>query len=1210
MAFTHLHVHTEYSLLDGAARIDKLVARAKELGMEALAITDHGVMYGAVQFYEQCKKQGIKPIIGCEVYTAARTRFDKDSVLDRNHGHLVLLVKNDKGYQNLIKIVSQAYREGYYYKPRVDHDLLRQYSEGIIALSACLAGKVQQELLLDNYEGAKKEALELLDIFGEGNFYLELQDQGLEEDKKVNRGLRILSKDTGIPMVATNDVHYIMEEDAAAHDVLLCIQTKSNFSDPKRMRFGSDQFYLKSEEEMRNLFPDVPEAIDNTMEVAAKCNFDFEFGHYHIPVFRVPDGYTENSYFEYLCWSGLEHRYGTTEPIASAFRKAPAIPPEDMESLAPTVSSELKDRMRYEVQTIEKMGYVGYHLIVWDYVNWAKGHGIMVGPGRGSAAGAIATYCMEITDIDPIKFKLIFERFLNIERVSMPDIDMDFCIERRGEVIDYVKEHYGVDNVSQISTFGTLKARAVFKDVAKVMEIPFSRSLEISKMIPEDLKITLDKALEESPDFRKVYDEDPQIRHVVDTAKVLEGLARHSSTHAAGVVVSSEPVDRYVPLVMTDRGLATQFTMTEIEHLGLLKMDFLGLRNLTAIRECLRMVKLNTGLDIDLQKIDYEEPEVYKLVASGNTTGIFQLESGGMTGFMKELGPTCLEDLIAGISLYRPGPMDSIPTYIASKKNPETIKYLTPELEPILAPTYGCIVYQEQVMDIVRLLGGYSYGRADLVRRAMSKKKADVMAKEREYFIHGKLNDDGTIDVPGCIRNGIDETAANTIFDQMTSFAAYAFNKSHAAAYAVVAYQTAWLKYHYPAEFMASLMTYPADKNSVATLIRNSKEMGIPTLPPSVLESEKQFSAKDGKIRYGLLGVKHVGESVVEEIIAARQRKMPKDIFEFIDGLDVHVINRGALEALIRAGALDCFPGNRAQKLAVIGDLIAGAQSEAKNSLTGQISLFSMAGISETLHLDRRLPPAEDFPKQDLLAMEKEMLGVYITGHPLDDVEEKIKEITDMDTERLAAYAASIEENADMESEAGEDESVAEDFGVKDGAAYTMAGLISGKKTMVTKKGTMMAFMTLEDLYGTIEVVVFPRTFELDRQFIENDNVIVVRGKLDMKDDTPKLLAEKIILLEDYSGPLKSGPRKNEVPAAPRPKGQMLKLVIPQVYSEEEGIRAFKGIARNFRGDMPIAIMLMSTGHKYRLGYDLWVDPCREFFDSARRIFGADCFKE
>ncbi len=1211
MAFTHLHVHTEYSLLDGAARIDKLVARAKELGMTALAITDHGVMYGAVQFFEQCEKQGIKPIIGCEVYTAARSRFDKDAALDRESGHLVLLAKNEQGYRNLIRIVSRAYEEGFYYHPRVDKQLLREHSEGLICTSACLAGKVQQLLMLDDREGAKKEALELLDIFGEGNFYLELQDQGLEEEVKVNRGLKLLSRETGIPLIATNDVHYINREDAAAHDVLLCIGTKSNFSDPKRMRFGSDQFYLKSEEEMRELFADVPEALDNTMEIAAKCDFRFKFGEYHIPVFQVPEGYSENSYFEYLCWSGLEHRYGTTEPLASAFRKAPKTAPEDMEALAPTVSEELKARMRYEVQTIEKMGYVGYHLIVWDYVNWAKGHGIMVGPGRGSAAGSIATYCMEITDIDPIKFRLIFERFLNVERVSMPDIDMDFCVERRGEIIDYVKQHYGVENVSQISTFGTLKARAVFKDVAKVMEVPFSRSLEISKMIPEDLKITLDKALAESPDFRKVYDEDPQIKHVVDTAKVLEGLARHSSTHAAGVVVAPAPVDSFVPLVMTDRGLATQFTMTEIEHLGLLKMDFLGLRNLTAIRECLRMVKQNTGLDIDLQKIDYEEEGVYRLIASGNTTGIFQLESGGMTGFMKDLGPTCLEDLIAGISLYRPGPMDSIPTYIASKKNPETIKYLTPELEPILSPTYGCIVYQEQVMDIVRLLGGYSYGRADLVRRAMSKKKADVMAKEREYFINGKLNDDGSIDVPGCIRNGIDEQAANTIFDQMTSFAAYAFNKSHAAAYAVVAYQTAWLKYHYPAEFMASLMTYPADSNAVAGLIRNSKEMGIPTLPPSVLESEKQFSARNGQIRYGLLGVKHVGEAIVEEIIAARQRKTPRDIFEFVDGLDVHLMNRGALEALIKAGALDCFPGNRAQKLAVIGDLVAGAQSSAKETLSGQISMFSMAGVSESLHLDRRLPPAEDFPKQELLAMEKEMLGVYITGHPLDDVAETIKKITDMDTERLAAYAARhSEENADLEAEAGEEEEPEEDEAIKDGAYCTMAGLISQKKTMVTKKGSMMAFMTLEDLFGTIEVVVFPRTFELDRQFIENDNVIVVRGKLDLKDDVPKLLAEKIILLDDYSGPLKSGSRKNEAPAPPRPKDQLIKIVIPQAYGENEGLKAFKSIARNFRGDMPVAIMMMSTGKKYRLGYELWVDPCEGFYESARRVFGSDCIRE
>ncbi|MCF0150175.1 MAG: DNA polymerase III subunit alpha, partial [Firmicutes bacterium] len=1035
MAFTHLHVHTEYSLLDGAARIDKLVARAKELGMDSLAITDHGVMYGAVQFYEQCKKQGIKPIIGCEVYTAARKRTDKDPALDRNNGHLVLLVKDTQGYKNLIKIVSEAYRSGFYYKPRVDKELLRQYRGGMIALSACLAGKVQQELLEDNYEGAKAEALDLLDIFGEGNFYLELQDQGLEEELKVNRGLKQLSKETGIPMVCTNDCHYIHREDARAHDVLLCIGTKSNYSDPNRMRFANDQFYLKSEQEMRNLFADVPQACDNTAEVAAKCNFDFEFGHYHIPVCQVPEGYSQNDYFEFLCWSGLEHRYGTTEPVASAFRKAPAVKPDDMSSLAPTVSAELKERMAYEIDTIEHMGYVGYHLIVWDYVNWAKGHGIMVGPGRGSGAGAVVLYTMEITDIDPIRFSLIFERFLNKERVSMPDIDMDFCIERRGEIIDYVKEHYGVNNVCQISTFGTLKARAAFKDVARVMEVPFAKSLEIAKMIPEDLKITLDKALEESPDFKKVYEEDEQIRNVIDTARVLEGLARNSSTHAAGVVISSEPVDEVVPLVMAERGLATQFTMTEIEHLGLLKMDFLGLRNLTAIRECLRMIKLRTGEDIDLQKIDHEDPNVYKLLAVGNTCGIFQLESGGMTGFMKDLGPTCLEDLIAGISLYRPGPMDSIPTYIASKKNPDTIKYLTPELEPILAPTYGCIVYQEQVMDIVRKLGGYSYGRADLVRRAMSKKKADVMAMEREYFINGKLNEDGSIDVPGCIRNGIDEGAANTIFDQMTSFAAYAFNKSHAAAYAVVAYQTAWLKCYYPAEFLASLMTYPADANAVSSLIRNAKEMHISTLAPSVLKSEKTFSVENGAIRYGLLGVKHVGEAMVEEIIAARKRKEPRDIFEFVDGLDVHQINRGALEALIKAGGMDCFPGNRAQKLAVIGDLIASAQGEAKKSISGQISMFSMGGMQESLHIDRNLPPAEEFPKQELLMMEKEMLGVYLTGHPLDDVAEKIKGLAEMDTQRLAAYVQSKAEAEEKGLSGEEDEAPAENYGIRDGAA-------------------------------------------------------------------------------------------------------------------------------------------------------------------------------
>ncbi len=1191
MGFTHLHVHTEYSLLDGAAKIDKLVSKAKELGMTALAITDHGVMHGCVQFYEQCKKQGIKPLTGCEVYTAARTRRDMDGRLDRSNGHLVLLCKDDTGYRNLIRMVSQANKDGFYYKARVDKELLRRYHEGLICLSACLAGKVQELLARDDYDGARKEALELLEIFGEGNFYLEMQDQGIDIELKVNKYLKQLSAETGIPLVATNDVHYINQEDAAAHDVLLCMGTKSSLSDPDRLRFETDQFYLKSEDEMRRLFADVPQAIDNTMEIAEKCNFAFEFGNYHIPVCEYPPGYTQNSYFEFLCWSGLEHRYGSTETVSSAFRKAPEQPPENMETLAPTVSEELRERMRYEIATIEKMGYVGYHLIVWDYVNWAKGHGIMVGPGRGSGAGAVVLYSLEITDIDPIRFNLIFERFLNIERVSMPDIDMDFCIERRGEIIDYVKQKYGFDNVCQISTFGTLKARAVFKDVAKVMELPFSRSLEISKMIPEDLKITLDKALEQSPDFRKVYDEDAQIRKIVDTAKQLEGLARHSSTHAAGVVISSDPVDDVVPLVMTDHGLATQYTMTEIEHLGLLKMDFLGLRNLTAIRECLDLIKKDTGEDIDLQSIDMAEPGVYKLIADGNTVGVFQLESGGMTSFMKDLQPDCLEDLIAGISLYRPGPMDSIPTYVDCKKHPENISYLCPELEPILAPTYGCIVYQEQVMDIVRKLGGYSYGRADLVRRAMSKKKADVMAQEREYFINGKLNDDGTIDVPGCIRNGIPEDAANTIFDEMTSFAAYAFNKSHAAAYAVVAYQTAWLKYHYPAQFLASLMTYPADANAVANLIRNAREMDIAVLQPDVNKSEAHFSTENGAIRYGLQSVKHVGEAAVAEIIAARQRKIPSDIFEFVDGLDIHNVNRGALEAMIKAGAMDCFPGNRTQKLVVIGDLLDSAQSSLKNNLEGQISLFNMGG-EQAIHVQRNLPPVEDLPDQEKLTQEKEMLGIYLTGHPLKEVEAKLREIMDMDTETI---------RQSQEPESG--------VKLEDGVMVTMAGIINSKKNVVTKKGQMMCRFTLEDLYGEIDVVVFPKAFELDRQFIEEDNIIVIRGRLDFKGESPQLLSERLVLLEDYSGPLKSGSRRFETPAPARTQAPMLKLVIPAAYSEDEGLRIFKRLARAYRGDMQVFILVSSTGNKFKPDYDLWVDPCPEFMNAAREVFGTDCFR-
>ncbi|MCQ2553543.1 MAG: DNA polymerase III subunit alpha [Clostridia bacterium] len=1187
MAFTHLHVHTEYSLLDGACRIDKLMAKLKELGMTSCAITDHGVMFGAVQFFDQAKKNGIKPIIGCECYTAARTRFDRGGIDDRHHGHLVLLAKDQKGYENLIKLVSLAYKEGFYYKPRIDHELLEKYHEGLICLSACLAGKVQRELMNDNYEGAKAEAQFLKDQFGE-DFYLELQDQGLEEEIKVNKGLKMLSKELGVKMVATNDVHYINQEDAKAHDVLLCIGTKANYSDPDRMRFPNDQFYLKSEKEMRDIFADVPEAIDNTQEIVDKCTFEFVYGQYHIPKFKIPDNFTsENQYFEYLCWSGLEHRYGTAEPRPSSARKDADFVPENMEDLAPNVTDELKDRMRYEITTIEKMGYVGYFLIVWDFVNYAKGNGIMVGPGRGSAAGSIVAYTMEITDIDPIRFSLIFERFLNIERVSMPDIDMDFCVERRGEVIDYVKRQYGIDNVSQISTFGTLKAKAVFKDVAKVMELPFQQSLEISKMTPDDLKVTLESAIKDSPDFRNVYENNELVHQIVDTAKVLEGLARHVSTHAAGVVISSDPVDMYVPMILSERdgkSLATQFIMTEIEHLGLLKMDFLGLRNLTAIQDCLRLIKKDTGLDIDLSKIPYDDPEAYKLIASGNTVGVFQLESGGMTAFMKDLQADCLEDLIAGISLYRPGPMDSIPTYVSCKKNPENIKYLVPELEPILSPTYGCIVYQEQVMDIVRKLGGYSYGRADLVRRAMSKKKADVMAQEREYFVNGKLNPDGTIDVPGCIRNGIPEEPANIIFDEMTSFAAYAFNKSHAAAYAVVAYQTAWLKTHYPVQFMASLMTYPANADAVAILIRNCHEMGIDVLPPDVNKSEKHFSTENGAIRYSLLGIKHVGEAVVDEIIAARERKMPTDLFEFMDGVDVHNMNKQALEALTKAGAFECFPGNKAEKLASITDLLASAQQDAKNSLDGQMSLF---GMDTGFKLDRKLNPATEFSKKDLMQMEKEMLGIYLTAHPLDDVAEEIKTIIDCDTQQF------FDE---------EGKCIA-----KDKKSVIMAGLITGKKQLITKKGEPMGFIDLEDLYGNLEVVVFPKTYGLDRANIEVDNVVVVSGKLDVKEDIPKLLADRVILLSDYNGRIVSS--KDAASSTPVPTQSMIKIVIPDKYDDTQGLNIFKKIARQHLGDMPVAIMVAKSGNKYKLDYDLWVDPCDEFFNKIYDEFGKDCLR-
>ena len=1025
MAFTHLHVHTEYSLLDGAARIKDIVSRAKELGMTSLAITDHGVMFGVIDFYRECNKQGIKPVIGCEVYTAARTLFDKNSEKDKHMGHLVLLAKNNEGYRNLMKIVSEGYRHGFYYKPRIDKNVLRQYSDGIIALSACLAGDVQNRLLNGDYDGAKREALEMLDIFGDGNYYLELQDQGLEEEARILPDMKRLHEETGIPFVATNDVHYVRREDAEAQDVLMCIQTASTIDEENRMRFPNDQFYLKSEDEMRKIFANIPEAIDNTVRIAEQCDVTFTFGELHLPEFIAPDGLTNTQYLRQLCEKGLAERY----PEAS-----------------PQERTELQQRLDYELGTIEKMGYVEYFLIVWDFINYAKQNGIMVGPGRGSAAGSIVAYTLRITDIDPIKYSLIFERFLNPERVSMPDIDIDFCYERRGEVIDYVTEKYGEDKVCQIITFGTMKAKQAVRDVGRVLNVSYPETDAIAKAIPFSLKMTIDLALETSPELKAKYENEETTKKVIDMARAIEGMPRHASTHAAGVVISKDSIDEYVPLYLADKGLSTQFNMTTIEELGLLKMDFLGLRNLTVIRDALEMIEADYGVKLDFSSMDYDDPTVYEMIASGNTQGVFQLESGGMTQFMKNLKPDCFEDIVAGISLYRPGPMASIPTYIDNKKHPGNIEYLHESLEPILSVTYGCLVYQEQVMQIVRDLGGYSYGRSDLVRRAMGKKKMDVMLQEKDYFINGKLDEDGNVEIAGCIRNGVPEEIAEEIFNQMVSFAEYAFNKSHAAAYAVVAYETGYLKAHYAVEFMAALMTsVMGDSDSIAKYMRNCTEMGIEVLPPDINESQKKFSVVDGKIRFGLLGVKNVGEGAIDAIIEARETKgRPEDIFRFIENIDIHKVNKKAVESLIKAGALDCLNANRAAHLAVYESLMESAQSSARNNIEGQMSLFQLnADTMQESQSMNVLPDVRNFDQDILTAQEKEMLGVYISSHPLDEYAERIEKLVTVTSQDLADVLDS-EEQGELHS-----------F-VRDGMQATMAGIITSKKNLITKNNKMI----------------------------------------------------------------------------------------------------------------------------------------------------------
>ena len=1070
MSFAHLHVHTEFSLLDGSNKIKECVSRVKELGMNSVAITDHGVMFGVIDFYRAAKAAGIKPILGCEVYVAPGSRFDKEAVgnNDDRYYHLVLLAENETGYYNLMKIVSRGFTEGYYYKPRVDMELLEQYHEGIIALSACLAGEVQKNILRGMYGEAKAAACRYKDIFGEGNFFLELQDHGMEEQKLVNQSLLRMSQETGIELVATNDIHYTYADDVKPHDILLCIQTGKKLADEDRMRYEGGQYYIKSEEEMRKLFPYAQEAIDNTQKIADRCNVEIVFGEKKLPKYDVPDGFTSWEYLNKLCYEGLERRYPGDDP-------------------------KIRERLEYELSVIKRMGYVDYFLIVWDFIKYARDHGISVGPGRGSAAGSIVSYCLGITSIDPLRYQLLFERFLNPERVSMPDIDVDFCFERRQEVIDYVVRKYGTDRVVQIVTFGTMAARGVIRDVGRVMDLPYAFVDGIAKMIPKELNITLGKALQSSPDFKKAYDNDPQVKELIDMSMRLEGLPRHTSMHAAGVVISQKAVEEYVPLsVGSDGSVVTQFTMTTLEELGLLKMDFLGLRTLTVIQDAVRLAEKSSGKEIDINAIDYNDKKVLDYVGSGETDGIFQLESGGMKGFMKELKPQNLEDIIAGISLYRPGPMDFIPQYIKGKNHPESITYDCPQLEPILAPTYGCIVYQEQVMQIVRDLAGFTLGRSDLLRRAMSKKKGDVMQKERQAFVYG--DEEGG--VPGCIANGIDEKTANKIYDEMIDFAKYAFNKSHAAAYAVVSYQTAWLKYYYPVEFMAALMTSMIDNPpKVAEYIYSCRQMGIEILPPDINEGVGNFSVQDGKIRYGLAAIKSIGRPVIESIVRERnERGKFKTLKDFIERLSGKEVNKRTIESFIKSGAFDGLGGTRKQFMIIYVQIVDQVNQERKYSMAGQLSLFDMVDDDQKAEFDIPLPKVGEYEKETRLAFEKEVLGVYLTGHPMEEYEEKW---------RKSISKTTLDFQLDKETGAAK---------VHDGAKEIIGGIIATLAIKYTKTNKTMAILTLEDLLGTVEVVVFPRDYEKYKEYLQEENKVFIRGRVSEEDDAPsKLICESVV---------------------------------------------------------------------------------------------------
>ena len=1081
MAFAHLHVHTEYSLLDGSNKIKEYVKRVKELGMDSAAITDHGVMYGVIDFYKACKEEGIKPILGCEIYVAPNSRFDKELTggEDRYY-HLVLLAENNTGYDNLMKIVSRGFTEGYYYKPRVDMELLRENHEGIIALSACLAGEVQRYIQKGLVEEAKKAALKYQDCFGEGNFFLELQDHGLPEQRMVNTTLLQMSKELNIPLVATNDVHYTYADDVKPHDILLCLQTGKKLADEDRMRYEGGQYYVKSEEEMKGLFPYAWEAVENTQRIADRCHVEIEFGVTKLPHFEVPEGYDSWTYLNKLCYDGLKERYG-----------------EDENAPAGDTGQTLKERLDYELNVIKTMGYVDYFLIVWDFINYSKNNGIMVGPGRGSAAGSIVSYALKITNIDPIKYNLLFERFLNPERVSMPDIDIDFCFERRQEVIDYVSRKYGSEKVVQIVTFGTLAAKGVIRDVGRVMDLPYAYVDSLAKMIPNELNITIDRALQINPELRKMYESDPQVKELIDMSKRLEGLPRHTSMHAAGVVICSRPAEELVPLSRgADGSITTQFTMTTIEELGLLKMDFLGLRTLTVLRDAVALVEKGKGIHIDIDHIDFDDKKVLASIGTGRTDGVFQLESGGMKSFMKELKPRNLEDIIAGISLYRPGPMDFIPKYIKGKSNSDAITYSCPQLEPILSATYGCIVYQEQVMQIVRDLGGYTLGRSDLVRRAMSKKKQSVMEKERANFIYGNKEEG----VPGCAANGISEKVASQIYDDMMDFAKYAFNKSHAACYAVVAYQTAYLKYYYPVEFMAALMTSVIDNPSkVAEYIMVCRNMGITILPPDINQGESGFSVNENSIRYALTAIKSVGRPVIEAVVEERRiRGGYTNLKDFITRVSDKDVNKKAIENFIKAGAFDSLPGTRKQFMSAYIQIMDSIAHDKKNNMAGQMSLFDLVDEDQKEEYDVKLPEVGEYSKEMVLAFEKEVLGVYISGHPLEEQEELWKKGI---TNTTADFFLNEESNETV---------------VKDNATAVIGGMIADKRIKYTKNDKIMAFLQVEDLLGSVEVIVFPRDYERNSEKLVEDNKVFIRGRVSLEEDKDgKLICEKITAFDE-----------------------------------------------------------------------------------------------